>query len=179
MDQGPGTDDQVLQVDGQSGANADVGSGSASLSSSSNARTGVEEVAPLRNAGTQTQTSTTDLGLQAVASVGEAGNQTRVDIAYSEEGVQSSPDLITAGASATVVATETSVQVAVTVAEVAVQYDAEEFTFEVGTQTECVGALGAWLRFFRVSRRISFLRRLRYNLTNHVREYDNLWTRTN
>ena len=48
-------------------------------------------------------------------------------------------------------------------------------TEEVAVQTEAVGALGSWRRFFTVARRLSFLRRVRAQLTDHVRQYDGLW----
>ena len=135
-----------------------------------------EEVAPPCDAHTQTQASGTDLGIQTVFVTEETGTQ--VSIQSVGIGVQFAPVYQNVLINATVVSAEIGVQVGAETSTVATQYEYEELGCDAETQTEVVGPLARWLRIYRLSRRLSFLRRVRAALTVYVQDFDQLWART-
>jgi hypothetical protein len=50
--------------------------------------------------------------------------------------------------------------------------------YDEETQTEPIGAVARWKRLFRLVRRVSFLRRTRYCLTDYVKTFDGIYRRS-
>ena len=113
--------------------------------------------------GTQATSNTVEVGTQTIPQPGrEVGSQAVV--AQGEHFVQATVQTSSGVAQTSVLCENAEVQ-----AETDLQ-DAE-------VQTAPVGGVALWLRFYRLSRRLSFLRRTRASLTDFVRGFDGLWER--